>query len=108
MSSDAAFRALAEPNRRAILQLVRDHPMSVNEIAAQFEISQQAVSLHLKVLREAALIERIDQGTRHLYVIRPDGAAGVRDFIETMWPSKLDALKAAVETRRARTTKPTR
>jgi DNA-binding MarR family transcriptional regulator len=45
------FQALAEPRRRDILRVVRDQPRSVNEIAAKFDITQQAVSQHLKVLK---------------------------------------------------------
>ena len=54
--SDAAFAALAEPRRRDILRLVRDRPRSVNEIAGHFDVTQQAISQHLKVLKEAGLV----------------------------------------------------
>ena len=51
--SDSAFQALAEPRRREILRLVRDRPRSVNEIAGHFDVTQQAISQHLKVLKDA-------------------------------------------------------
>jgi DNA-binding transcriptional ArsR family regulator len=95
--SEAAFHALADPHRRAILRLVRDQPRSVNEIAGQFDISQQAVSQHLKVLRDAGLVAVRPEGQRRLYVVRPEGLAGLRDFLDEFWPESLRRLKEAVE-----------
>ena len=95
--TEPAFHALADPNRRAILRLVRDHPRSVNEIAERFDITQQAVSQHLKVLRDAGLVAVRPQGQRRLYVVRPEGLAGLRDFLDEFWPDSLQRLKEAVE-----------
>ena len=95
--TEAAFHALADPNRRAILRLVRDHPRSVNEIAERFDITQQAVSQHLKVLRDAGLVAVRPQGQRRLYVVRPEGLTGLRDFLDEFWPDSLQRLKEAVE-----------
>lgn len=95
--SEAAFHALAEPHRRGILRLLRDQPRSVNEIAEQFDITQQAVSQHLKVLREADLVAVRPQGQRRLYIVRPEGLAGLRDFLADFWPDSLGRLKQAVE-----------
>ena len=97
MGSEAAFAALAEPRRRAMLLLVRDRPRSVNEIAAHFDISQQAVSQHLQVLREAGLVEVRREGTRRLYRVRPQGLAPLRAFLEELWDDRLDALKREAE-----------
>ena len=95
--SEAAFRALAEPHRRCILRLLRDRPRSVNEIAEQFDITQQAVSQHLKVLKDAGLVAVRPQGQRRLYVVRPEGLTGLRDFLGEFWPDSLQRLKEAVE-----------
>jgi DNA-binding transcriptional ArsR family regulator len=95
--SEAALQALAEPRRRDILRLVRDQPRSVNEIAAQFDITQQAVSQHLKVLKEAGLVAVQPQGQRRLYVVRPEGIAALRDFLAEFWPQSLQRLKHAAE-----------
>ena len=97
MGSEAAFAALAEPRRRAMLLLVRDRPRSVNEIAAHFDISQQAVSQHLQVLREAGLVDVRREGTRRLYRVRPQGLAPLRAFLEELWDDRLDALKREAE-----------
>lgn len=95
--SEAAFHALADPRRRAILRLVRDRPRSVNEIAEQFDITQQAISLHLKVLRDAGLVAVRPRGQRRLYKVRPEGLASLRDFLAEFWPDHLQRLKHAVE-----------
>jgi DNA-binding transcriptional ArsR family regulator len=97
MSTDAALKALAEPHRRAILRLVRDEPRSVTEIAEHFDITQQAVSLHLKVLREAGLVAVRRDGQRRLYLVDPDGIASLHEFFADLWPAGLDRLKRAVE-----------
>src|SRR5262252_10700809 len=95
--SDAAFQALAEPHRREILRLVRDQPRSVNEIAGHFDLTQQAVSRHLQVLRDAGLVAVRPDGQRRLYVVRPDGLDTLRDFLAEFWPGHLQHLKHAVE-----------
>jgi len=95
--SQAALQAIAEPRRRAILRLVRDTPHSVNEIAEHFDVTQQAVSQHLKVLREAGLVDVRPQGQRRLYVVRPEGLEDVRALLEELWPASLQRLKRAAE-----------
>jgi DNA-binding transcriptional ArsR family regulator len=95
--SDSAFQALAEPRRRDILRLVRDRPRSVNEIAGHFDVTQQAISQHLKVLKDAGLVAVRPDGQRRLYMVRPEGLAALRDFLTEFWPEHLQRLKQAVE-----------
>ena len=95
--ADLAFQALAEPRRRQMLRLVRDEPRSVNEIAEHFDITQQAVSQHLKVLRDAGLLVAHPQGQRRLYAVRPEGLEGIREFLAEFWPDALQRLKHEVE-----------
>jgi DNA-binding transcriptional ArsR family regulator len=97
MTAEAALAALAEPRRRAILMLVRDAPHSVNEIAAHFEVTQQAVSQHLQVLRDAGLVAVRPQGQRRLYEVRLEGLESVRELLAELWPESLEKLKRAVE-----------
>jgi DNA-binding transcriptional ArsR family regulator len=97
MSAHDVLRALAEPRRPAILRLVRDEARSVGEIAAHFDISQQAVSQHLQVLREAGLVDVRRDGTRRLYRVRPEGLVPLRAFLEELWDDRLDALKREAE-----------
>ena len=95
--ADAALRALADPTRRRILALVRDQPRAVGDIAAQTDMSQQAVSFHLRVLHGAGLVSTQRDRTRHLYMVRTDGLQVVKDFLDGFWPSHLAALKQAAE-----------
>jgi DNA-binding transcriptional ArsR family regulator len=97
MNAEAALAALAEPRRRAILMLVRDEPHSVNEIAAHFDVTQQAVSQHLQVLKDAGLVAVRPQGQRRLYAVRPEGLEAVREFLAQLWPESLENLKQAIE-----------
>ena len=97
------LRALAEPQRRRILTLVREGELPAGEIAGHFDITHQAVSQHLRVLRDAGLLRERRDGTRRLYAIRPEAIEPVRDFLEELWPSSLRRLKAAVESDQRRT-----
>jgi DNA-binding transcriptional ArsR family regulator len=97
MSVQAVLKALAEPRRPAILRLVRDRARSVGEIAAHFDISQQAVSQHLQVLRAAGLVDVRRDGTRRLYRVRPEGLVPLRTFLEELWDDRLDVLKREAE-----------
>lgn len=102
MSTDAVLRALAEPRRRAMLRLVRDEPRSVGEIAQHFDVTQQAVSQHLQVLRAAGLVTVRRQGQRRLYLVRPEGLESLEAFLLDLWPTGLERLKRAVEEDRER------
>jgi len=96
-SAEEVLKALAEPRRQQILRLVRATPRSVGEIAEQVDITQQAVSQHLQVLKDAGLVAVRQHGTRRLYAIRPDGLESLERFLAELWPSGLQRLKAAVE-----------
>ncbi len=102
MGTEAVLRALAEPNRQAILRLVRDKPRSVGEIVEHFEISQQAVSQHLQVLSDAGLVDMKRDGQRRLYVVNPKGLETLEQFLSSLWPAGLRKLKKAVESDRGR------
>jgi DNA-binding transcriptional ArsR family regulator len=94
---DGAVRALAEPRRREILGLVRDRELSAGEIASHFEITRPAVSQHLAVLRDAGLLHERREGARRIYHARPEGMAGLREFINHFWSDRLERLKLAAE-----------
>lgn len=99
-SLDQALRALADGNRRAILGVIRT-PRPVGEVAADVGLSQQATSHHLRVLRTAGLVTETRAGTRHLFAVNADGFAAVRSYLDDFWPTKLVALRDAVESRRS-------
>ena len=94
---DRTFHALADPNRRAILTVVRNRRSAVGEVATQLGLSQQIVSHHLKVLRAAGLVTGSRSGTRHLFAVRVEGLAVGKGFFDGFWPERLSALKRAVE-----------
>ena len=96
----AALKALGEARRVEILRLLRAGPRAVGEIAAEVDVSQQAVSQHLAVLSKAGLVEARRDGTRHLYVIKADGFAPVAAFVESFWAPRLEALKDELEKKR--------
>jgi DNA-binding transcriptional ArsR family regulator len=94
---EEAIRAIAEPNRRRILQLVTAKELSAGEIASRFEITRPAVSQHLGVLREAGLVSERREGTRRLYSLRPEGFEDLKSFLEAFWDEGLERLKEAAE-----------
>ena len=96
MNPDAALKALAEPHRRAILQLVSHDARSVGDIASHLDITPQAVSRHLKVLHEAGLVDERHEGTRHLFLVNPGGFAAVQEFLAAFWTTHLGQLRSAL------------
>ena len=96
-ATDEALRALAEPRRRAILRLVAHDELAAGEIAQAFEVTRTAVSQHLTVLRNAGLVSERRAGTRRYYRARPEGLAGLREFLEDMWASSLDVARRLAE-----------
>lgn len=97
---DAVFAALADPTRRAILSRLADGQATVNEIAAPFEISQPAVSRHLKVLERAGLIERdIDEQRRPARLKGENMKAAVDwlDEFRIFWGTSFDQLDDVLE-----------
>ena len=94
---DQVARAIAEPRRRQILTLVSDEELSAGEIASRFDVSRPAISQHLTVLRGAGLLSERRQGTSRLYRVRPEGLAGLREFMDGFWADRLERLKLAAE-----------
>jgi DNA-binding transcriptional ArsR family regulator len=94
---DTALHALAEPRRRAILNIVRDDEKPAGEIAAYFDVTRPAISQHLKVLKDAGLLEERRDGTRRLYRARREGLREVREYLETFWSERLLDLKRVAE-----------
>jgi DNA-binding transcriptional ArsR family regulator len=99
---EAALKAIAEPRRRQILELVRDGELSAGEIAGHFDVTRPAISQHLGVLKEAGLVSERRNGTRRLYLARPDGLRELQAFLEGFWDERLDALRREAERKEAR------
>ena len=94
---DAALRAIAEPRRREILRLVRRRELPAGAIAAHFAVTRPAISQHLRVLREAGLVDERRDGTRRLYRARPDTVEELRRFLDDFWTDRLERLRDAAE-----------
>ena len=97
MTMEAALRAIAEPRRRRILELVGSRELSAGEIASHFEVTRPAISQHLGVLKEAGLVEERRNGTQRLYRARPQGLAELKAFLDGFWDEKLGALQREAE-----------
>lgn len=94
---EAALRAIAEPRRRRILELVGGRELSAGEIASHFEVTRPAISQHLGVLKEAGLVNERRNGTQRLYTARPQGLAELKAFLDGFWDEKLEALQREAE-----------
>ncbi|HEV7238539.1 MAG TPA: metalloregulator ArsR/SmtB family transcription factor [Thermoanaerobaculia bacterium] len=94
--------ALADPTRRAILELLRDGPLTVGELADEMPVSRPAVSQHLAVLRNAQLVSEERAGTRHLYSANAEGLAALRAYLEDVWGSILADFTAEAKKKRKR------
>lgn len=98
MSVERALKAVAEPRRQAILRLLRDEEgLTSTELGHRLDITQQAASLHLKVLEEADLIEARKEGVRQLYSVKLSGFEPVEAFLKEFWGGHLAVLKAEIE-----------
>jgi DNA-binding transcriptional ArsR family regulator len=95
--AELALKALGEPRRLEILELLRKGPCSVGQLAEQVDVTQQAVSQHLAVLERAGLVEARREGTRSVYAVRPSGFAPVEAFVRGFWAPRLATLKAEIE-----------
>ncbi len=92
-----AWTALGDPTRKAIFELLADRPRAVGELAGELPVSRPAVSQHLRVLKDAGLVEDRAVGTRRIYRVDPDGLAALRADLERFWGKALAAYKLAVE-----------
>jgi len=95
-----ALGALGDPTRRAIFELLAARPRAVGELASELPVSRPAVSQHLKVLKEVALVTDSAEGTRRLYRVDPRGVHALRDYLDQLWDNALAAFAAAVEEER--------
>ncbi len=95
-----AYAALAEPSRRQILDLLRGGERSVSDLVARMRLSQPGVSKHLRVLREAGLVDVRPEGKRRWYRLRAQPLAEVDEWLAPYrehWSGRLDALERHLE-----------
>ena len=91
------FEAIAQPKRREILRLLAAGERSAGEVASQFEVTQPAISQHLRALKQAGLVNERRDGTRRLYSVRPEGLADLQGFLAEIMPARLKRLKQVAE-----------
>jgi DNA-binding transcriptional ArsR family regulator len=95
-----SFAILAEPTRRKILDLLRDGEQPVGDLVDRLRLSQPGVSKHLRVLRDAGLVEVRPHGQRRLYRLQPEPLREVDEWLEPyrrLWASSLDKLGRHME-----------
>ena len=94
------FEVVAEPRRREILDLLRDGERSVNELVKRMRLSQPGVSKHLRVLREAGLVEARADAQRRMYRLKPEPLADLDAWLapyRSFWAGRLDALERQLD-----------
>jgi len=91
------FAALHDPTLRVVLERLRDGPKAVGEIARGLPVTRPAVSQHLKVLKEAGLVDDRSVGTRRIYRIDPKGLGAMRAWLDQFWGAALEAFVSEVE-----------
>jgi DNA-binding transcriptional ArsR family regulator len=89
--------ALADGTRRAIVACLAEGPQAVGQLAAGLPVSRSAVSQHLKILKDAGLVEDTAAGTRRIYRLNPVALAAVRDQLDTYWQRALAGYAEAAE-----------
>ena len=102
----AVFDILADANRRRILDLLRDRERAVGDLVTALDVSQPAVSKHLRVLRGAGLVEARVDAQRRLYRVRTEPLRAVDDWLapyRAQWSSRLDALETHLDGMEPRT-----
>lgn len=96
---DAVLQALADGSRRTVLEILRDHPATVGELADALPIARPGVSRHLRVLREAGLVSVRQDAQRRVYSVRPEALVELDEWLENyraLWQHRLDALHTEI------------
>lgn len=104
---DAVLNALSDESRRTMLAVLRDHPATVSELAELLPIARPGVSRHLRVLREAGLVEVEQDAQWRIYRLRAEPMAEVDDWLadyRALWNNRLDALHTEIARGRRKTT----
>jgi DNA-binding transcriptional ArsR family regulator len=96
---DTVLQALADPSRRALLEILRDHPASAGELAEALPIARPGVSRHLRVMRDAGLVEVRRDAQRRIYSLRPEAFVELDEWLDSyrvLWRNRLDALHTEI------------
>jgi DNA-binding transcriptional ArsR family regulator len=96
---DAVLHALSDESRRTVLEMLREHPATVNELAAALPIARPGVSRHLRVLREAGLVQVRQDAQRRIYSLRPEPLAELDQWLgryRALWEQRMSDLHAEI------------
>ena len=96
---DAVLQALADQSRRTVLEILRDHPATAGELADALPIARPGVSRHLRVLREAGLVDVRQEAQRRIYSLHPEALVEVDEWLgeyRVLWQNRLDALHTEI------------
>ena len=96
-SEDRIFKALSDRTRREIVRALASRPLPVHTIATEFDITRPAISRHLRILKEAQLVDVSESGRENVYHLRTSMLREVEDWLNTIWAKRLSKLKALVE-----------
>jgi len=105
VSTSSTLQVLADPSRKAILDLLRDGERPVGEVVASLRQSQPGVSKHLRILREAGLVESRAEGQRRVYRVRPEPLVELDEWLASyrrLWGTSLDRLERQLDRSRSR------
>jgi DNA-binding transcriptional ArsR family regulator len=106
MAYGNALAVLADPTRRKVFERLRGGPRAVNVLAAGLPVTRPAVSQHLRILKDAGLVEERSQGVRRIYSLRREGLMELREWLDSFWGDALEAFKLEAEkSHRARRSK---
>ena len=97
MTYGTALAVLADPTRRKVFERLRTGSLAVGALASGLPVSRPAVSQHLKVLKQAGLVEERSEGVRRIYSIRREGLAELREWLDGFWSDALEAFRIEAE-----------
>jgi len=97
MAYEDALFALSDPTRRAVFERLRAGPLAVGALADGMPVSRPAVSQHLKVLKDAGLVEERRDGVRRIYGVRRKGLEELRRWVDGFWGDVLAAFEEAAD-----------
>jgi DNA-binding transcriptional ArsR family regulator len=97
MAYRSALAVLADPTRRQVFERLRAGPRPVNALAAGLPVSRPAVSQHLKVLKDAGLVNERSEGVRRIYSLRREGLMELRQWLDSFWDDALEAFRLEAE-----------
>ncbi len=97
MTYGTALAVLADPTRRQVFERLRGGPRAVNALAEGLPVSRPAVSQHLKMLKEAGLVEERSEGVRRIYSVRREGLRELHEWLDGFWGDALEAFRLEAE-----------